>query len=155
MIIFPSVRPRHPPQASAPGDGPAVSFSLYMGRSYGHPADPCASLPQAVKPAQRAARCGSCKIRLNPYQCPKYRVRSGNHRAPLCPWFAQSHLKPCPLLTFWAFRPLSPESPNSLPLASRPSYGPLPLLTGSPLTSGVRFSSYGSPAILRHPLDGA
>ena len=43
-------------------------FSLYMGRSYGHPASLCPSLLQASKPAQRAARCGFCKIWRDPYQ---------------------------------------------------------------------------------------
>ena len=52
-------RPERSPRAFAPGNRPAVSFSLYMGRSYGHPADPCLSPRQTVKPADPAAPCAN------------------------------------------------------------------------------------------------
>ena len=53
------IRPRCPPEVSARGDGPAVSFSLYMGRSYGHPADPCQTMPHGAKLADHAAPCAN------------------------------------------------------------------------------------------------
>ena len=49
-------------------------------------------------------------IRHGPYLAPLVALMCGSQRPQSRPDITQSHLKPCPPLTFWAFRPLRPES---------------------------------------------
>ena len=112
------------------------SLSLSMGRPDDRLADPCLSPRHGFEPACCAAR----QFWQNPYQCARNGVRLGSHRPQSRRWFAQSPLKPCPPLTFWACRLSRPASPNSLPLAPWLPYGPSPSRTGSPLISRARFA---------------
>ena len=122
---------------------------------------PGGPVPVTAPNGQTGRRCGTvCQsakcpnIGHGPYRYALERVPLGSQRQHSRPGVTQSHLKLCPPLTFWAFRPSRPESANSLPTAWQPSYGPSPSLIGSLLISGAKCSSYALRVILRHPLDG-
>jgi len=131
------------------------SLSLSMGRPDDRLADPCQTMRHRFEPACCAARCRSPEFWPDPYRCARNGVRLRSHRPHSRHGVTQSHLKPCPPLTFWACPPLRPALSSSLPRAQLPSYGPLPLRIGSPLISDAKFSSYGSLAIHRLPSAGA
>ena len=139
------VRRRASARVRRRGNRPAVFFLLIYGaflRSPGRPVRVTAPRGQTGRPCGTVCQFANCpNIEHGLYRYTPDPVQLGSHRPQLRPGVTQSHLKPCPPLTFWAFRQSRPESPNSLPTAWQLPYGRSPLPTGSPLTSGVRFSS--------------
>ena len=84
--------------------GPAI-------RSPGRPVPVTAPGGQTGRPCR--TMCQSAirpDIRHSPYRAPLVALMCGSQRPQSRPGITQSHLKPCPPLTFWAFRPLRPES---------------------------------------------
>ena len=100
-------------------------------RSPGRPVPVTAPGGQTGRPCRTV--CQSARrpnIWHGPYRYALERVPLGGHRTQSRHGVTQSHLKPCPLLTFWASRLLRPVSANSLPTASRLPYGLSPLRIG-------------------------
>jgi len=85
------------------GSNPIGSIALL----YGHLAGPCPTTRHGFKPAERAARCRSCKFRQSPYWAPPAALIFGSHGPQVCPWFAQSQPEPLTTLDLLGLSPIA------------------------------------------------
>ena len=74
--------------------GRPLRFSLSMGHSHRHPADPCQTMPHGFEAAGCAARCRSPEFWPDPHRCARNGVRLRSQRQQSRPGFTQSHPPP-------------------------------------------------------------